>query len=149
MHFLYNKYSQWQELAADPIISSGDHSSPYPAMPMCLPWRQTAKNLGTSKLKTNDRAPNLHALLHLRLKEINCEGASGKEEWENHKGLESALSKSASGWLGEQKPFAMVSGDLWTAAKSQCWDLGKVTVATDWAHCQGGRFQDLQPPANT
>lgn len=33
--------------------------------------------------------------------------------------------------------------------KSQYWDLSKVAFVIGWAHCQGGRFQDLQPPGNT
>lgn len=122
---------------------------PRPVISMCLLWRPGAKNLGISNLKTSDTVTNLHSLLRLHLKETNFEGGSGKEQWENLKGLGSASSKAATGWLGEQKPFAVVSGDLWTAAKSQYWDLGKVAVAMGWAHCQGGRFQDLQPPGNT
>lgn len=120
---------------------------PHPAISVCLPWRLAARNLGIRKLKTGDTVTNLHLLLHF--KETNSEGGSGKEQWENLKGLGSVSSEVATGWLREQKPFSVVSGDLWTAAKSQYWDLGKVTVAMGWAHCQAGRFQDLQPPGNT
>lgn len=146
MWFLYSTalVQKWLLIQSSSLEIS---ALPHPAISICLPWRPSA--LAYSKLKANDTVTDLHLLLHLHLRETNPEGGSPKEHCENLEGLGSVSSKAGTGWLREQKSFSVVSGDLWTAAKSQHWDLSKVAVVMGWAHCQGGRFQDLQPPGNT
>lgn len=146
MWFLYSTalVQKWLLIQSSSLEIS---ALPHPAISICLPWGPSA--LAYSKLKANDTVTNLHLLLHLHLRETSSEGGSPKEQWENLEGLGSVSSKAGTGWLREQKSFAVVSGDLWAAAKSQYWDLSKVAVVMGWAHCQSGRFQGLQPPRNT